>query len=111
MARARFNKQPAVVFAEGTSTPLNSQNTAFRRDRRSDVPAGARHLRYTDILRGWVAQPILWATGYRLGVTAATVIHSPHGLQVALKSVVPMNLTGHRVFGLCEAVAVPGEPI
>lgn len=101
-----FDEAPPVVFAEGTATPLNSQNTAFRRELFAlmYLPAHVT-FRYTDILRGLVAQPILWAAGYRVGVTGATVIQdrNPHNVQADFESEVPMYLTGHRVIDLCQA--------
>jgi hypothetical protein len=110
----KFDDGPPIVFGAGTATPLNSQNTAFRREifALMYLPAHVT-FRYTDILRGLVAQPILWAAGYRVGVTGATVIQdrNPHDLQADFESEVPMYLTGHRVIALCEAAIVPGASV
>lgn len=109
-----FDDAPPVVFAQGTATPLNSQNTAFRRELFAlmYLPAHVT-FRYTDILRGLVAQPILWASGYRVGVTRASVVQdrNPHDLQADFESEVPMYLTGHRVIGLCESAIAPGASV
>jgi hypothetical protein len=109
-----FDEAPPVVFAEGTATPLNSQNTAFRREAFAlmYLPAHVT-FRYTDILRGLVAQPILWAAGYRVGVTGATVIQdrNPHDLQADFESEVPMYVTGHRVIDLCRAAIDSGSSV
>ncbi len=110
----RFDEEDPVVFAEGTVTPLNSQNTAFRRELFAlmYLPTHVT-FRYTDILRGFVAQPILWAAGYRVGMTCATVIQdrNPHDLQADFESEVPMYLTGHRVIDICHAAVVSGGSI
>ena len=79
----RFHDAGTMILSEGTISPFNSQNTAFV----SDVfpllylPVTV-HMRFTDILRGYVAQPILWAYGLCLGFTGSTVFQdrNPHNL-------------------------------
>ncbi|MEJ7663681.1 MAG: hypothetical protein WKG07_31160 [Hymenobacter sp.] len=76
-----FDKRAPIVLPEGTLCPFNSQNTMIRRELFPllYLPAYVT-FRFTDILRGLVAQPIMWAHGYRLGFTEATVIQvrNPH---------------------------------
>ena len=70
-----FDKGPPIVLAKGTWCPFNSQNTLCTRPELFPLlylPAFVT-FRFTDILRGYVAQPILQAAGYRLGFTCATV--------------------------------------
>ena len=51
-------------------------------------------MRVTDILRGLVAQPILWAAGLHLGFTSATVVQerNPHDLLRDLEEEFPLYL-------------------
>jgi len=55
--------------------------------------------RFTDILRGLVAQPILWAAGYRLGFGEATVIQkrNPHDYLKDFESEIPGYLLAEQV--------------
>ena len=69
-----FDKRPPVVLGKGTFSPYNSQNTATVKELFPllYLPFSTT-FRFTDILRGWVAQPIMWQHGYHLGFTEATV--------------------------------------
>jgi hypothetical protein len=78
-----FNKRDPIVLAQGIITPINSQNTAFRKELFPllYMPATVTP-RFTDILRGFIAQSIAWRYGYLFGVTEATVYQerNPHDL-------------------------------
>ncbi len=95
-----FNKREPLVLNEGVCCPFNSQNTYFR----SEVfpllylPITVT-FRFTDILRGLVAQPILWAAGYRLGFGEATVIQkrNPHNYLKDFESEIPGYLFAEKV--------------
>ncbi|WP_022824002.1 STELLO glycosyltransferase family protein [Hymenobacter norwichensis] len=95
-----FDKRTPIVLAEGTLCPFNSQNTAVRRELFPllYLPAYVT-FRFTDILRGLVAQPILWAHGYRLGFTEATVLQerNPHDYVKDFESEIPCYLHPNRV--------------
>ena len=88
-----FDARPPVVLGEGTLAPLNSQNTLFRRELFPllYLPTHVT-FRFTDILRGLVAQPILWLHGYRVGFTQATVVQkrNPHDYYKDFLSEIPM---------------------
>ena len=90
-----FDKRAPIVLAEGTLCPFNSQNTIVRRELFPllYLPAYVT-FRFTDILRGLVAQPILWAHGYRLGFTEATVlqVRNPHDYMKDFESEIPCYL-------------------
>jgi len=100
-----FNKRAPLVLGEGASCPFNSQNTYFR----SEVfpllylPSTVS-FRFTDILRGLVAQPILWAAGYRLGFGEATVIQkrNPHDYLSDFESEIPGYLLAEQVVTLAK---------
>jgi hypothetical protein len=76
-APCNFDDRPPIVLNVGTVSPFNSQNTAFTRSvfPLLYLPAFVS-FRSTDIIRGLVAQPILWSAGYVLGFTRATVVQN-----------------------------------
>lgn len=88
------NKEP-VVLERGTVCPFNSQNTAIQKELFPllFLPSFVT-FRFTDILRGIIAQPILWQHGYRLGFTRATVVQkrNEHDYFKDFESEVPMYL-------------------
>lgn len=88
------------ILPLGTFSPFNSQNTAFRRSvfPLLYLPATVT-FRYTDILRGLVAQPILHAHGFRLGFIGPTVRQerNPHDLMQDFVSEIPVYLHAERV--------------
>lgn len=90
-----FEKSEPVVLAEGTVCPFNSQNTAIRKELFPllFLPSFVT-FRFTDILRGIIAQPVLWQHGYKLGFTEATVIQkrNEHDYFKDFESEVPMYL-------------------
>ena len=69
-----FQKNGNIVLPKNTISPFNSQNTAFRKELFPllYIPTTVT-MRFSDILRGLVAQPIMWFYGYKLGITEATV--------------------------------------
>ena len=88
-----FDKRPPVSLAPGVISPYNSQNTA--------TDAAVFELlylpvtvsfRFTDILRSYVAQPILWRNGLRLGFLEATMRQdrNPHDLVSDLEQEIEM---------------------
>lgn len=109
-----FDKRPPIVLAEGTLCPFNSQNTAIRRELFPllYLPAYVT-FRFTDILRGLVAQPIMWAHGYRLGFTQATVIQvrNPHDYVKDFESEIPCYLHANRVIAAVQRSIKPNATI
>ncbi len=90
-----FLKKEPVVLEKGTICPFNSQNTAIRKELFPllFLPSFVT-FRFTDILRGIIAQPVLWQHGYRLGFTEATVVQkrNEHDYFKDFESEVPMYL-------------------
>ena len=62
--------------------------------------------RFTDILRGLIAQPIMWAAGYSLGFTKATVFQerNPHNYLKDFESEIPMYLNTERIMEILNKV-------
>jgi len=96
-----FQKREPLVLEKGTISPFNSQNTAIQKELFPllFLPSFVT-FRFTDILRGIIAQPILWQHGYRLGFTEATVIQkrNEHDYFKDFESEVPMYLHAEKSF-------------
>ena len=90
-----FNKKEPVVLSKGTVCPFNSQNTAISKKffPLLFLPSFVT-FRFTDILRGIIAQPILWQHEAALGFTSATVVQkrNVHDYFKDFESEVPMYL-------------------
>ncbi len=105
-----FKDEKPIVLSEGTICPFNSQNTAFRREvfPLLYLPSHVT-FRFTDILRGLVAQPILWAAGYNLGFSSATVLQerNPHDYLKDFESEIPCYLYAERAIDLVKEIVSP----
>ncbi|MEP7142925.1 MAG: STELLO glycosyltransferase family protein [Ferruginibacter sp.] len=88
-----FNQHDPVVLGKGTISPFNTQNTIIRKELFSlmYLPTHVT-FRFTDILRGFVAQPIMWLYDYHLGFVDATVVQkrNPHDYMKDFISEIPM---------------------
>jgi hypothetical protein len=113
-APCHFSSRPPVVLGRDTVCPLNSQNTAFRREAfallylPSTVP-----FRVTDILRGYVAQPVLWAAGLRAGFLEATVCQerNPHDLMSDFESELPLYRGAEEMFRAAAGAVSAGRAV
>lgn len=109
-----FEERAPIVLASGTVCPFNSQNTAFRRELFAllYLPAFVT-FRFTDILRGLVAQPILWAAGYALGFTDATVFQerNPHNYLRDFESEIPCYLYPEKIMAVVGAAVRPAQSV
>lgn len=88
-----FDEREPVVLGKGTISPFNTQNTIIRKELFAlmYLPTYVT-FRFTDILRGLIAQPIMWLYDYQLGFTNATVIQkrNPHDYMKDFLSEIPM---------------------
>ncbi|MGA1374869.1 MAG: STELLO glycosyltransferase family protein, partial [Flavobacteriales bacterium] len=109
-----FEKRKPIVLKPGSLCPFNSQNTLVRRELFPllYLPSFVT-FRFTDILRGLVAQPIMWSSGYQLGFTQATVVQkrNPHDYMRDFVSEIPMFEHTERVVELVSAVVSQGRGI
>lgn len=109
-----FKKRAPIVLDKGTLCPYNSQNTATIKEffPLLYLPAFVT-FRFTDILRGLVAQPVLWAKGYRLGFTEATVFQerNPHNYMRDFESEVPMFLHTDRTVDIAVKNSSSAETV
>jgi len=110
----RFTRRAPVVLPPQTYSPFNSQNTAFRRELLPLMYLPALvNFRVTDILRGYVAQPILWAAGYRLGFLGPTVRQerNAHDLQADFASELPLYRDVEHIITLVGEAVAPKNSI
>ena len=102
-----FNKRQPVVLNIDAVVPFNSQNTMIRKELFAllYLPTYVT-FRFTDILRGLVAQPIMWLYGYQLGFTDATVIQkrNPHNFHDDFISEIPMYQHCESVLEIVKSV-------
>ena len=98
-----FEERSPIVLGAGTISPFNTQNTMIRKELFPllYLPTYVT-FRFTDILRGLVAQPIMWLYKYQLGFTNATVVQkrNPHDYMKDFVSEFPMYQNCEKVIGL-----------
>jgi hypothetical protein len=89
-----------VVLGEGVYCPFNSQNTFWRKSAFlfMYLPSTVS-FRYTDILRGYVCQRLLWKNKENLGFITPSVIQerNPHDLEEDFFSEISMYTTVNTV--------------
>ena len=108
-----FSEHGNHALQAGVLSPFNSQNT-FWTDRRAFpwlyLPATVSD-RYTDILRSWIAQFGIWASGGRLGFAEASVFQdrNPHDLLDDFRQEIPMHLDFYKVMDVLGGLHSSGE--
>jgi hypothetical protein len=109
-----FKEREPVVLGKGTLSPFNTQNTMVRKELfpLMYLPTYVT-FRFTDILRGLIAQPILWLYDYQLGFTNATVVQkrNPHDYMKDFISEIPMYQHTERVIELVSNAISNSESI
>ena len=95
-----FKERPPIVLGKQSISPFNTQNTIIVKELFPllYLPTYVT-FRYTDILRGLIAQPIMWLYNYHLGFTNATVVQkrNPHDYFKDFISEIPMYETCEKV--------------
>jgi hypothetical protein len=109
-----FNERNPVVLGKGTISPFNTQNTMIRKELFPllYLPTYVT-FRFTDILRGLVAQPIMWLYDYQLGFINATVVQkrNPHNYMKDFLSEMPMYKYTEQVIDLVSKSIIKSESI
>lgn len=96
-----FSKRDVpLVLAHESWTPINSQNTMFIRKffPLLYLPSTVT-FRSTDIVRGFVAQPIIWKNNYNIAVVNAGVVQkrNPHNYLDDFSSEIPIFLHAEKI--------------
>ncbi|MDD4869354.1 MAG: STELLO glycosyltransferase family protein [Kiritimatiellae bacterium] len=101
-----FDTREPIVLGKDTFCPFNSQNTSFRKEifPLLYLPSTVT-FRFTDILRGLIAQPIMQAAGYYLGFHSATVVQerNPHVYLRDFEQEVPCYLYAQKVIEIVSS--------
>jgi hypothetical protein len=107
-----FKKKAPLALLPGTYCPFNSQCTFWRRDASPllYLPSTVT-FRYTDILRGYVAQRLLWQQGRVLAFTSPVVRQdrNEHDLMSDFESEVPCQLHAHDVARLLRELTLGSD--
>lgn len=109
-----FDQKEPVVLNHGTLSPFNTQATFVRRELFPLLYLPTTEtFRCTDILRGWVAQPIMWLYGYRLGFTAPMVhqVRNPHDFMKDFKDEIPCYLYADKVADIVKRAISPQKSV
>jgi hypothetical protein len=113
-ASCYFKNRLPVVLGENTITTFNTQNTMIRKELfpLMYLPAFVS-FRFTDILRGLIAQPIMWLYGYKLGYTNATVVQkrNDHDFMNDFLSEIPMYEHCEKIVGIVKSVILVNNNI
>lgn len=108
-----FDAAPAIALGPGVWCPFNSQNTFIREELFPllYLPAFVT-FRFTDILRGVVAQPLMWERGYSLAFGGATVVQerNPHDHFEDFRSELPMYCHIEATAAIAAEAAGPDLP-
>lgn len=106
-----FEDRPSVALSIGTVCPFNSQNTFTRQELFPllYLPSTVT-FRFTDILRGLIAQPLMWNEGYHLCFTKATAIQerNVHNYLKDFESEIPCYLYAQKVVDIAVAIIQDG---
>lgn len=109
-----FDERPPIVLDKGTICPFNTQNTIIRKELFTlmYLPTHVT-FRFTDILRGLVAQPIMWLYNYQLGFINATVIQKRnyHNYMNDFISEIPMYQFCDKIIELITGCIASSESI
>ena len=109
-----FEKRAPVVLGKGTICPFNTQNTIILKELFPllYLPTYVT-FRFTDILRGLIAQPIMWLYDYHLGFTGATVVQkrNPHDYFQDFLSEIPMYQYTEQIVSIVNATITKSASI
>lgn len=112
--RIVFADRSPIVLSKKVFCPFNSQNTLFIKEAFPllYLPAFVT-FRYTDILRGLLAQPILWINDLHLGFGSATVYQdrNPHNYLADFESEIPVYTSAEKAAYIALETAKPDRSI
>lgn len=108
----QFRDNESIVLDRGVYCPFNSQNTFWNKAvfPYLYLPATVS-FRFTDILRGYIAQRCFWEHGLKLGFTKATVYQerNSHDLMRDFESEVPCYLQVDETVRLLDGLSLSAD--
>jgi hypothetical protein len=110
----KFDRRVPAVLPRGRYCPFNSQNTLWSREAFGYLYLPVTvSFRFTDILRGYLAQRGLWEHGLHLGFTRATVWQerNAHDLMRDFRDEVECYLNVERIVEILERLTLGIEPL
>lgn len=109
-----FDKNSPIVLEKNTICPINTQNTVFTKELFPllFLPPFVS-IRFVDILKGLVAQPLMWQLGFRAGFGPASVIQkrNPHNYLKDFELEVPMYLNSEKTILTTIKAIVPKKTL
>lgn len=100
-----FSQRSPIALKEGTVCPFNCQSTTFYKEAflLLYLPSFISP-RASDIVRGLIAQPLLWSIGRTLGFTAPTVTQerNPHKLLDDFRDEMLIYLESENIFNIAK---------
>lgn len=112
--RVEFQTAAPIILPAGSYCPFNSQNTWWSRPAFAYLylPATVT-FRFTDILRGLVAQRCFWAHGWRMGFQRVTARQerNAHDLLADFADEMPCYLLPQRIVERLDALVLGDDPV
>jgi hypothetical protein len=102
-----FSQRSPLALKEGSVCPFNCQSTTFYKEAflLLYLPSFISP-RASDIVRGLIAQPLLWSIGRTLGFTAPTVIQerNPHNYLDDFRDELLIYLESENIFNIAKSM-------
>jgi len=109
-----FTQREPVVLAPGTVCPFNCQSTTFERSTFPllYLPAFVSP-RESDIMRGLIAQPLMWHIGKTLGFTSPTVLQerNPHDYRKDFAAELRIYLHAEEIYKIAVSHSSPEKSV
>ena len=109
-----FTKNSPYVLEENAICPINTQNTFFRKELFPllFLPPHVS-IRFVDILKGFVAQPLMWQIGYKVGFGPASVMQkrNPHDYLKDFELEIPMYLQTEKTIHVVKKSINPKQSV
>lgn len=109
----KFKKKTPIALDKGVYCPFNSQNTIWSAEAFPYLYLPCTvNFRFTDILRGYVAQRGIWAMGIKLAFTSASVYQArnEHNLMSDFINEIPCYTQVDKIIDLLDKVTLTGHP-
>jgi|Deesub1362B_J571_1020462.scaffolds.fasta_scaffold02604_2 hypothetical protein len=109
----KFKERTPIALDRGVYCPFNSQNTIWSREAFPYLYLPSTvNFRFTDILRGYIAQRGMWEINLKLAFTSALVYQdrNEHNLMSDFIDEIPCYTQVDNVIGILDKVVLTGYP-